>query len=434
MKVLYLDCFSGLSGDMFLGALIDLGVPLASLQQAVDSLGLPEPVHFHAGRAARGSMAGIKVDVHCHDHKEPHSHDHDHGHAHHGHSHGDHGHSHGGHGHHHHDHDDHGHSHGRSYADIRHLLNHAPLAPQTRDLALRIFHRVAEAEARIHGKSVDEVHFHEVGALDSIADIVGAAVGVEYLGADRILASALVDGTGSIECAHGTFPLPAPATLEILKGIPLRQIDVPHELITPTGAAILAELASSFGPMPSLKIEKTGYGLGGRDIPGRPNAVRAILGESAVPFDGLEHDEVAVLETNLDDMTGEQLATAAETLREAGALDVSLTPLLMKKGRPGHLLSVLVPPADQNRFAALILTATTALGVRHSILPRTKLRREILTVPTSFGPVRVKAGYQGTDLVHLSPEHDDCVRLARENKVSPAQIEEAARQAAARPA
>jgi uncharacterized protein (DUF111 family) len=325
MKVLYLDCISGISGDMTVGALVDLGVRPSTLEWELSKLPIGE-FHMHFDRAKRKEIEGVRFTIHegaVHkpeqdEHGEEHSHAHPHhshgeeeGHEHHHDEHGEeehhhhheHAHEHGdccghdhdhdedhGHGHevehtHSHEHDhEHGHEHHhehehRAYADIRAMLEGSELSPFVKKHALGIFHRIAIAEGKIHGKAPDEVHFHEVGALDSIADIVMACVGIESLGVTKVVSSPLHDGRGTVECAHGTFPVPAPATLEILQGIPLGQIDEPHELITPTGAAIVAEFAESFGPMPTLKIEKIGYGLGKRDLAARPNVLRAVLGE-----------------------------------------------------------------------------------------------------------------------------------------------------------
>lgn len=313
MKALYLDCISGISGDMTVGALVDLGVRPSTLEWELSKLPIGE-FHLHFDRAKRKEIEGVRFTIHEgvvhrpeqdapgeehhhhgeeeqeHHHAHSHSHEHEHGeegHQHHEHEHDeccghDHGHEHS-HAHsHEHGHEHHEcceHEHARAYADIRAMLEASELSPFVKKHALGIFHRIAVAEGKIHGKPPEEVHFHEVGALDSIADIVMACAGIESLGVTKIFASSLHDGHGTVECAHGTFPVPAPATLEILQGIPLGQIDEPHELITPTGAAIIAEFAESFGPMPTLKIEKIGYGLGQRELAARPNVLRAVLGE-----------------------------------------------------------------------------------------------------------------------------------------------------------
>ena len=311
MKVLFLDCFSGISGDMTVGALVDLGVKPSTLEWELSKLALGD-FHMHFGREQRQKIEGVKFGIHegaTHTHAQDehvhhegcgHDHGHDQEHAHeHSHEHGEHTHSHAEpeeHGHHHeheeaHDHDhDHGaevhghehhheHEHGRSHGQIRALIEASELSPFVKKHALGIFQRIAVAEGKIHGQPPADVTFHEVGALDSIADIVCACVGIEALGVEKVFVSSLHEGRGTIECAHGTFPLPAPATMEILTGIPLAQIDEPHELITPTGAAIVAEFGAAFGPMPKMKTEKIGYGVGTRHLASRPNVLRAVLGE-----------------------------------------------------------------------------------------------------------------------------------------------------------
>ena len=397
---LHLDCPSGISGDMFAAALLDLGVPLSVFQEAVRTLGLPEKITLRSERGIRGGIAGTRFLV-----ETPHEH------AHHPHPHGD-----------------HDHEHGRSWAQIRELLQKSPLPPTVRDTALKIFHRVAEAEARIHGKLVEEVHFHEVGAVDSIVDIVVAAAGLHHLGISEVTASVPVEGAGSIHCAHGHFPLPAPATAEILRGIPLRQIDVPHELTTPTGAAILAQFVRKFGLLESFSADLIGYGLGSRDLPGRPNVLRAFLGHlSSVSPEATE--TVFEIRTHLDDITGEHLAHAIDRLMAVGALDAAVSPLVMKKGRPGHLLTVIADPADAEKLAATVLRETTAFGLRMERVERRTLRREEKNVPTPHGLVRVKLGYLGDQLVQIHPENDDCRRLAASTGLSLATIVSAARAA-----
>lgn len=298
MRVLYLDCFSGISGDMMVGALCDLGIRPSALEWELAKLDIGD-FHMHFERQSRRSVEGVKFgihegSVHVDDAHEDHGHshgEHDHTHEEHAHSHDehehehgdhDHSHSHGEHGHSHEGHvcgGGHGHAHGRSHREIRALIDASELSPFVKKHALGIFQRIAVAEGKIHGVPAEDVGFHEVGALDSIADIVCACVGLEALAVERVFVSELHDGRGFIECAHGTFPVPAPATLEILRGIPISQIDEPHELITPTGAAIVAEFGTAFGLMPKLKIEKIGYGLGSRDLASRPNVLRAVLGE-----------------------------------------------------------------------------------------------------------------------------------------------------------
>lgn len=284
MKVLFLDCFSGISGDMTVGALVDLGVKPSTLEWELSKLEIGD-FHMHFDRQKRQHIEGVKFGIHegaTHTHApdEPHEHEHEHEHSHaeeevaHTHAH-PHDHDHGCEVAHHHEQE---HAHGRSHRQIRELIEHSELSPFVKKRALAIFARIAEAEGRIHGQPPADVQFHEVGALDSIADIICACVGIEALGVEKVFVSALHDGHGTVACAHGTFPVPTPATLEILKGIPVGQIDEPHELITPTGAAIAAEFGENFGPMPRMKSEKIGYGLGARELAARPNVLRAVLG------------------------------------------------------------------------------------------------------------------------------------------------------------
>jgi len=385
---------------MFAAALLDLGVPLAAFQGAVQALNLPEKIILKSERGVRGGISGTRFIV-----ESPHDHTH---HPHH--------------------HAEHGHDHGRSWAQIRELLLKSALEPIVRDTALKIFHRVAEAEARIHGKLVDEVHFHEVGAIDSIVDIVVAAAGLHHLGVKEVTASVPVEGTGSIHCAHGLFPLPAPATAEILRGIPLRQIEVSAELTTPTGAAILAQIVRHFGSIESMVTDQIGYGLGTRDLPHRPNVLRAFLGHTP-RHGGTSHDQVVEIRTHLDDITGEHLAHAIEHLIGEGALDAAASPLIMKKGRPGHLLTVLALPKDAERIASLVLRETTAFGLRLERVERRTLRREEKSVTTPYGPVRVKLGWEGEKLVQIHPEDADCRKLALSAGISHAVVTAAARAA-----
>jgi len=412
MKTLYLDNFSGISGDMFLGAMLDLGLDLDHLKAQLALLGL-EGYHLHISRQQRGAIAGTKFDVHVDGHGPHHEHEHHHGHAHphdeHEHEH-EHDHEHG----HEHEHG-HGHEHGRTYAQIREMIRASDLSAWVKEKAVAVFHRVALAEGRIHGQPPEKVHFHEVGAVDSIVDIVGACIALEMLGRPRVLAGPVVEGTGMIHCAHGQFPLPAPATLEILRerGVALSQCEEPHELVTPTGAALLAEFAESFGRMPELQPEKIGFGLGGRENHTRPNVLRAILG---VAQDGDVHDwetdTVAVLETNVDDMPAEVLGHLVHEALAAGALDVFHTPVQMKKNRPGTMLTLLCPAPEADRLTAWLLTHTTTFGVRRHLCERRKLRREMIEVQTPHGPVAVKVGRLNGGVVQVSPEYESCRELA----------------------
>ena len=398
---LHLACPSGISGDMFCASLLDLGVPLDLFEKAVASLHLPEKIVLKAEKALRGGLAGTRFLV-----ETPH-----------------------GHAHHHHHHDEHSHDHGRSWAQIRDLLKKSKLDAKVRNSALAMFQRVAEAEAKLHGVPVETVHFHEVGAIDSIVDLVCAAAGVHHLKISEITASPPVDGTGTIQCAHGKFPLPAPATAEILRGIPIRQLDVPHELTTPTGAAILAHFVTKFGLLESFAADLIGYGLGTRDFSDRPNVLRAFLGHlSSVPSDATE--TVFEIRTHLDDITGEHLANAIDRLMAEGALDAAASPLLMKKGRPGHLLTVIALPADAEKLAAIVLRETTAFGLRMERVERRTLRREEKTVPTPYGPICVKLGYLGNSLVQIHPSDADCRKASISASVSHADVATAARSAA----
>ncbi len=439
MKTLYLDIFSGISGDMFIGALLDLGLPLEWLESELKKL----PVtgyHLHAVRGEKSKIAGTKFDVHLeadhqhpsaevgehvHEHvhtSQPHSHedqpahDHEHGHEHgseHSHRHG-HRHNHG------HNHN-HGHSHGRNYAEIEHAIAASALSDWVKAKATAVFKRIAVAEGRIHGLPPEKVHFHEVGAVDSIVDIVGACIGLEWLGKPRVLAARPVDGTGWVDCAHGRFPIPAPATLEILAAarVAISQTDEPHEMITPTGAALLAELVESFGAMEGVVPERIGYGLGTRDHRTRPNVLRAVLGESAGRgAHDWETDFVEVLETNLDDVGGEILGDFVERAFSRGALDVYHTPVQMKKNRPGVLLTVLCPEANADDLMRLMLSETTAFGVRRTRAERRKLQRRVVTVRTAYGPVEVKLGLLDGATVQAAPEYESCKAAARTANVS----------------
>ncbi|MEI2724066.1 MAG: nickel pincer cofactor biosynthesis protein LarC [Verrucomicrobiota bacterium] len=442
MKTLYLDIFSGISGDMFIGALIDLGVDAHKLERELGKLKL-NGYHLHVARQHKSAIEGVKFDVHL---AHAHRHEHEPGHAHeHPHHHGeqDHGHDHS-HSQKHHEHDEHGHDEQRSFTEIKHLISQSKLSPWVKKKAVAVFQRIAEAEGKIHGLPPAQVHFHEVGAVDSIVDIVGAAIGLEMLGKPRVVASPVVEGTGWVKCTHGRFPVPTPATLAILgaRGIGLTQCDEPHELVTPTGAALLAEFAERFEPMSGLVAERIGFGLGTRDNKTRPNVLRAVLGKSGPATPNLqpstsnaqrydwETDRIAVLETNLDDISGEILGRLVETALAAGALDVFHTPIQMKKNRPGILLTVLCAEAEADQFSEMILRETTAFGVRRTLAERRKLRREFTVVKTEFGSVTVKLGQLNGKVVQAAPEFESCKQLAAAKQVPLKQVYEAAMKAA----
>ncbi|HTI68598.1 MAG TPA: nickel pincer cofactor biosynthesis protein LarC [Candidatus Limnocylindria bacterium] len=436
MRTLYLDIFSGLSGDMFLGALIDLGVDFRDLERELRKLRLPG-YHLHVSKSQRSAIAGTKFDVHLEE--SGHDCDHDHTHEHEpSHSHGnDSRHSHGGPSHSHTDESgshSHAHENTRDFSAIRAMIEASTLSTWVKEKSIAVFHRIAVAEGKVHGVAPDKVHFHEVGAIDSIVDIVGGCIGLELLGHPRVTAGPVVEGTGFVRCAHGRFPLPATATLEILgaRGIPLTQCEEPNELLTPTGAALLAEFAESFGPMGALVASKVGYGLGTRENKTRPNVVRAVLSEDsgATVSHDWETDTVAVIETNLDDVDGEILGHFLERALRLGALDVFHTPIQMKKSRPGVLLTVLCKPEDADEFSAMLLTETSAFGIRRHLAERRKLRREIVEVKTPLGAVKVKLGRLDGKIVQAAPEYESCKGLAAMAGVPLSEVYSAARRAA----
>ena len=367
MKILYLDCFAGMSGDMFLSALIDLGVPLETLRTELAKLPL-RGYRIETRRVSKQNITATKFDCI----EEEHQHHH------------------------------------RGFSDIVAMIEGSTLSQTVKERATRIFRRIGEAEAKIHGVALEKVHFHEIGAVDSIVDIVGACIAVELLGVDVIHAAPPPLGTGFVETAHGRFPVPAPATLELLKGIPTQASSIPAELVTPTGAALLAEFCTSFGPMPAMTIDGTGYGAGTRDLGKTPNVLRAVMGKIA----NEETDVVAVVETNIDDMNPEFFGDVTERLLATGALDVFLTPVQMKKGRPGTLLTVLCEREDVEHVTELLLTHTTSFGVRFHEVRRRKLDRAIVPVGTKYGEVEVKVGRLAGKVVTRAPEYESCRRVA----------------------
>jgi uncharacterized protein (TIGR00299 family) protein len=382
MRLLYLDCFSGISGDMAVGALRDLGIEEDVFRSAIAALGLGGNIRFERG--LRQGIAGWKFEAHA-DADPP---------------------------------DVQGaHRHGRSFRQIRMLIEESRLSDRIKLKSIAVFRRIAVAEGKIHGTSPEDIEFHEIGAFDSLADIVAACAGIEALSVECVLASSLVDGSGWVDCAHGRLPIPAPATLEILSGLPLRQIEDCHELITPTGAALLAEFSSSFRPFPEMQIEKIGYGLGTRDTGSRPNVLRALVGECKETV-GAEIDEITQIETNLDDLSPELAGAAMERLFSAGALDVFFTPVQMKKQRPGFVLTVLCTEEKSSELARLLLTETTAFGVRMHPARRLKLSREFRVTETPYGPVRIKLGRLGDEIVQAVPEFESCREVAARAGVS----------------
>ncbi len=403
--ILFLDCFSGVSGDMFVGALADLGVPPSVIEWEIRKLDLG-PVHLHFGREKRNGIEGVHFRVH--EGTDCHGEEHHHHHRQHEESHSSHKHT----------QEEHSqHDHGRSFAEIQTLIEHSALSEFVKSRAIAVFQRIAVAEGKIHGVPTEQVKFHEVGAVDSIVDIVAVCAGIEHLGNPAVFCSSLVEGSGFFICAHGNFPVPAPATLEILRGIPLRQENDAGERITPTGAALIAELSQHFGPMPEMSVNRIGYGVGARHHQSRPNVLRALIG-TMTAGDGLEMDSVVSLEANVDDATPEQLGAALTVIMAAGALDVSILPANMKKGRPGHLVTALCSPGEEQKIAELIMRETGTFGVRFATMSRFKLERSNRMVETRFGPVSVKEGFLKGRRMHLAPEFESCVNVATKAGVS----------------
>ncbi len=514
MRIAYLDCFAGISGDMFLGALLDAGVPAEVLRGAVTALGLtatieietvdrsgisskkitvlengkpaeaPEHAHTHAdGKHTHSHEAhehsheapmpephGHSHEAHEHPHEahkhehphEAHEHEHSHkvqAHSHEGHSHDEHGehkHEHGEHKHephaHSHSHDEpkHSHVHGRSLTEIRKLILASSLAEPVKLRAIDTFEQLGHSEAKIHNVPVDQIHFHEVGAVDAIVDIVAASAGIEHLrgeGVTRWHASSVNMGGGMVVCAHGTFPVPAPATADLLRGMPTYSAHVEKELVTPTGAAILRTLDPKFGPQPAMRVSSIGYGAGSRNPKQFPNVLRLSIGEgdenhsaqkgspngelaaTAIPLQSHsahQSDMVTVLETALDDSSPQVLAYVAERALALGALDCMLTPVIMKKGRPGTLVTVLCNPPDAPALEDLLLRETSTLGVRMHREHRSCLDRGHTSVETKFGPIRIKVGTQADKTLNVAPEYEDCRTAAAKHNVALKQVMQAA--------
>jgi pyridinium-3,5-bisthiocarboxylic acid mononucleotide nickel chelatase len=419
MRIAYLECFSGISGDMFLGALIDAGVSTRVLEDSVAALNVG--ARLEISRVVRSGISATKVDVWVDGEKDmpreeywakqehaEHQHSHDLGHDHEPH----HGHGH--------DHppQEHSHSHSRGLTEIREIIGKATISESAKQTAVAIFEALGAAEAKIHATSIEKVHFHEVGAVDAMVDIVCASVGAEALGVDEIVCSSLNVGGGSVKCAHGTFPVPAPATVELLKEAPVYSSGVQAELVTPTGAAIVKVLAKRFAAFPEMKIEKSGYGAGTREFPGLPNVVRLTIGEAASKLAAkTESDTIVVLEANLDDLNPQVFGYVMDRLLEEGALDVFGMPVQMKKNRPGTLLTVLCKPEDASKLSNLIFTETTTLGVRRRDEVRETLARRWEKVRTQWGEVRIKIASMNGTVTNYAPEYEDCRRIATEHHV-----------------
>ena len=367
MNLLYVDAFSGISGDMILGAMIDLGLSVEGLEaQLKQHLNLPE-YHLSAHKTTRGSITGTKLEIRL-------AHPATTGHP-------------------------------LNAQQILSLIETSSLEPTPKQKSLWIVKRLAEAEAKVHGVRMEEVHFHELGGIDTIIDIVGAVLGLGLLGCQKIISSPLNLGSGFITTCHGTLPVPAPATLELLKGIPAYGSPSQYELTTPTGAAIITTLAQQFSPMPLMRVERFGCGAGSRDIPEKPNLLRLIQGESLAT---LQEDEVTVIETNIDNMNPEFYPHIMDRLLQQGALDVTLTPITMKKGRPAVKLTILSDLPQRDRLIQTLFEESTTIGLRFYQAQRKKLAREIKLIETRYGPMRVKLGYLDGRLCQVSPELADC--------------------------
>jgi pyridinium-3,5-bisthiocarboxylic acid mononucleotide nickel chelatase len=454
MRIAYLDCFSGMSGDMFLGALVDAGVPQELLEETVAALNIG--ARLEISRVQRNGISAIKVDVYSHGEKDlpreiweqqaersghahpgnddtAHSHVHDHVHDELGPSHGhqrepvallehnyglqnpaepkrrsheeEQNHS-------------HSHEHRRGLNEIRDVISKVAINEDAKATAIAIFEALGGAEAKIHDTNIEKIHFHEVGAVDAMVDIVCAAVGAEALGLEEIICSPVNVGGGTVKCAHGTLPVPAPATLELLKDAPIYSSGIPYELVTPTGAAIVKTLAKRFAPFPSMKVESAGYGAGTRDFAGHANVVRLTIGDARPELSGaVRPDTVTVLEANIDDLNPQVFGYVMDRLLEDGALDAFGVPVQMKKNRPGMLLTVLCRPEDASKFTHLIFTETSTLGVRQRQEKREALAREWVTVTTRWGDVRLKVASMNGTVTNYAPEYEDCRRIATERHI-----------------
>jgi pyridinium-3,5-bisthiocarboxylic acid mononucleotide nickel chelatase len=399
LTILYFDCFSGASGDMILGALLDLGLPLEDLRRALGSLAV-DPAAVWTERVTRAGVSATKFhvagetpgDAHDHAHEAgsgtetPHL-DHDREHARHPHAH-------------------------RSLAEIHALIDRSALSSQGRDRAKQLFARLGEVEAAIHGIPVDKVHLHEVGALDSIVDIVGTVHAMEAFGADRVVASPLNVGSGSVHSAHGLYPVPAPATTRLLEGVPIYSGPQKAELVTPTGALLITAYAQHFGGLPPMRLQRTGYGAGSRKFSRTPNVLRVLVGEGDTAS---QSHRVVVIEAEIDDMNPQIFGLLIDRLLAEGALDVFYTSIQMKKNRPGTLLSIIAPPAAREPLTSIVFRETTTIGVRYGEMDRECLDREMVTVDTPLGRVGIKVARRNGNVMNASPEFDDCARLAAES-------------------
>ena len=416
MRIAYLDCFSGISGDMFLGALVDSGVPARVFEEAVAGLDIGATLAI--SKVDRSGITATKVDVlvtgQITEAKNAHTHDHAHSLKDHGHQHEhEHGHEHN----HSHDHERQ-HTHGRGLKEIREIIARSSISNEAKITATAIFEALGAAESKIHNVPVETIHFHEVGAVDALVDIVCAAVGAAHLAVDEWVCSPLNVGGGTVKCAHGTFPVPAPATLELLKNAPVFSSGPQMELVTPTGAAIVRTLAKRFSPFPQMKVAAVGYGAGTRDFPAHANVVRLTLGDSHVEMTTHgQQDTVTVLEANIDDLNPQVFGYVIDRLMAEGALDAFSVPVQMKKGRPGMLLTVLARPEDAAGLTQILFTETTTLGVRSRDEHRRILDRRFEVVHTTWGDVRIKIASLNGAVSNFAPEFEDCRQLATKHRV-----------------
>jgi uncharacterized protein (TIGR00299 family) protein len=387
MKALYLDAFAGISGDMMLGALVDLGVPVDLLRSVADALSLSE-VEIVASRTERTGIAATKVNVRAQDRGIV-----------------------------------------RTYAHIKSLVSKSSLSPVVKNNSLKIFALLAEAESRIHSRSIEQVHFHELGSVDTLVDVAGSAAGLDFLKVEELLCSPLPMGTGMIKTAHGIYPVPAPAVVEILRDIPVYSSGIPTELVTPTGAAIAAAMVSDFCLLPPMRIEAVGYGAGDRHLE-IPNLLRVFLGERESLSRGRARERRLVLSTNIDDMSPELYPYVMERLFESGAEDVWLYPIQMKKSRPAVTLKALVPPACEEQVKEVMFGETKTLGVRVEEVYKEYLDREVIEVDTAFGRVRVKVARSKDQVANIAPEYEDCRRAAVKSGVPLKDVYAAAEEAA----
>ncbi|WP_031513922.1 nickel pincer cofactor biosynthesis protein LarC [Desulfofalx alkaliphila] len=380
MKIAYFDCFAGIAGDMIVGAFLDAGLPFDRLEQELKKLNLTG-WQISAQKIKKHGITGTKFSVKVYHHHCRHHHH-------------------------------------RNLQDIEDIIRHSDFDEPIKETALKIFQRLAIAEAKVHGTSINEIHFHEVGAEDSIIDIVAAAIGFHHLKIDKVMASPLTTGTGFVKCAHGTIPVPAPATVELLHGVPYRHGDIAEEMVTPTGAAVLTSLCSEYRTMPEIITQAVGYGAGDRELP-IPNLLRVHIGEIS---HASQREQVWVIEASIDDMNPEFISAATEQLLASGALDVYVSQVLMKKGRPGLVIHVLTPGDIREQLGQILLQHTTTIGYRYYPVWRQVLHREKVSVNTAYGSVTVKVAMEGEKIMNIAPEYRQCLELAKTHKVPLKQV------------